>query len=163
MERFKTPQTWLVLALALMLVGGVLAYLFHTSFGSVTVTRVAFETERGRLAGLLYLPRCAGADDPRPALVTTTGYLNAREMQAAPAVEMSRREMVVLALDHYSHGNSFLHEIPPGNEFNSFWVYTIYDGVQYLFDQPYVLKDAAGNGVIGVITISTSTLYWSIG
>lgn len=100
MERFKTPQTWLVLALALMLVGGVLAYLFHTSFGSVTVTRVAFETERGRLAGLLYLPR--SADDPRTALVTTTGYLNAREMQAAPAVEMSRRGMVVLALDHYS-------------------------------------------------------------
>lgn len=150
MERLKTPQAWLILALALILVGGVLAYLFNTSFGSVNVTRVEFTTERGVMAGLLYVPRGASAQDPRPALVTTTGYLNAREMQAPPAIEMSRRGMVVLALDHYSHGNSFLNEIPPGNEFNSFWVYTIYDGVQYMYDQPFVLKDADGNGVIAV-------------
>ena len=146
----RTPVTMLILALVLVLLGGVLAYFFNTSFGSVQVTRVEIETERGRLAGLLYVPRDASAADPRPTLVTTTGYLNAREMQAAPAVEMSRRGMVVLALDHYSHGSSFLNEIPPGQEFNSFWVYTIYDGVQYMYDQPYVLKDADGNGVIAV-------------
>lgn len=150
MQRLKTPQAWLVFSLALILVGGVLAYLFNTSFGAVDVTRVEFETERGTLAGLLYVPRDASAADPRPAIVTTHGYLNAREMQAAPAIEMSRRGVVVLALDHYSHGNSFLNEVPPGNEFFSFWTHTIYDGVQYLYDQPYVLKDEAGNGAIAV-------------
>lgn len=150
MDRMKSPQVWVAIALALMLLGGALAYLVNTSFGSVNVTRVEFDTERGRLSGLLYVPRDASAENPRPTLVTTTGYLNAREMQAAPAIEMSRRGMVVLALDHYSHGSSFLNEIAPGNEFMSFWTHTLYDGVQYIYNQPYVLKDAEGNGIIAV-------------
>ncbi len=150
MQTKYSPKALVAIAVVLMLLGGVFAFLFNTSLGSVEVTRVEFDTERGRLAGLLYLPRGASAEDPRPALVTTTGYLNAREMQAAPAIELSRRGVVVLALDHYSHGNSFLNEIPPGGEFFSFWTHTIYDGVQYIYDMPYVLKDEDGNGIIAV-------------
>lgn len=151
MKTAKKNKCVIVLAvgLALMLVGSILAQVFHTSFYSVEVTRVYFDTERGTLSGLLYMPKGASASDPRPALVTTHGYLNSAEMQDAPAIEMSRRGCVVLALDMYDHGHSAGNAENTG-AFFSFWPAAIWDAVQYMYGQDYVQKDANGNGVIAV-------------
>ncbi len=146
----KKPQTWLAIALMLILVGSFFAHLFNTSGYKVQVTEISFRTDKGLLNGLLYMPKGAGPGDPRPAIVTTHGYLNAKEMQDAPAIEMSRRGYVVLALDMYAHGDSYLDSVPLGNPFFSFWTTAVYDAVQYIYKQPYVLKDEAGNGIIGV-------------
>ena len=32
----------------------------------------------------------------------------------------------------------------------AFWTNSQYDAVNYMYEQPYVLKDADGNGIIGV-------------
>lgn len=147
----KKNLTVIVLAVSivLMLLGSVVAQAFNTSGYSVKVSRVYFETERGTLSGLLYLPKGVDAENPHPALVTTHGYLNSAEMQDAPAIEMSRRGYVVLALDMYDHGHSKGAETNTGN-FLTFWPRSIYDAVQYMYDQDYVLKDADGNGMIAV-------------
>ena len=147
----KAKETWVALAvgLILLLLGSVLAHGFNTSFHTVDVTRIAFSTERGRLSGILYLPDGTDAEHPRPAVVTTHGYLNSAEMQDAQAIELSRRGYVVLALDMYDHGHSAGNAGNTGS-FASFWPTSIWDAVNYIYEQDYVLKDADGNGMIAV-------------
>lgn len=145
----RIAQPLLVVALVLILVGSILAQAFNTSLYSVDVDRISFETERGTLSGLLYMPKGASESNPRPTVVVTHGYLNSAEMQDANAIELSRRGYVVLALDMYDHGHSAGNEANTG-AFFSFWPYAQYDAACYMYNQPYVLKDEAGNGIIGV-------------
>ena len=148
MNKFKNPIVWLVISLVLILIGSVTASQFNSSGGDVDVSRIYFETPRGELSGLLYKPD--GADNqPRPALIATHGYLNSGEMQDAQAIEMSKRGYVVLALDQYDHGHSTGTMEKPV-PFFSFWPHAMYDAVQYMYEQEYVLKDAEGNGLIAV-------------
>lgn len=145
----KIPQLLLIIALVLVIVGSIAASAFNTGLGATSVKRISFETERGVLSGLLYMPKDASASNPRPTVVVTHGYLNSAEMQDANAIELSRRGYVVLALDMYDHGHSAGNEANTGS-FLSFWPRSLYDAVQYMYDQDYVLKDEAGNGIIGV-------------
>ncbi|MCL2571512.1 MAG: alpha/beta hydrolase [Defluviitaleaceae bacterium] len=148
---FIKSQKILVIAIGMILLGSFLAGMFNSAFYSVNVSRISFETERGTLTGLLYMPRGAGENDPRPVIITTHGYLNTGEMQDAPAIEMSRRGYIVLALDMYDHGNSrWAADIPVGGHFGTFWIHAQFDAVQYMFQQPFTLRDANGNGVIAV-------------
>ncbi|WP_211653422.1 alpha/beta fold hydrolase [Planococcus alpniumensis] len=148
MKKFKKSLVYLIVALLLVFIGSAVAAQFNSSSGEVDVSRIYFETERGELSGLLYKPD--GADsEARPTLVATHGYLNSGEMQDAQAIEMSKRGYVVLALDQYDHGHSTGTMEKPV-PFFSFWPQAMYDAVQYMYDQDYVLKDAEGNGIIAV-------------
>ena len=145
------PYCSLALALVLIIVGSFLAGKINTSFYQVDVSEIEFKTERGTLVGLLYMPKGAGAEDPRPVIVTTHGYLNSKEMQDAPTIEMARRGYIVLALDMYDHGDSRWEEkIPTGGQFGTFWIWAQFDAAKYIYDQPYTLKDENGNGYIAV-------------
>lgn len=150
-RKIKNSVKLLALALVLIVVGSFLAGMFNTSFFSVKVSEIEFETERGTLNGLLYMPKGAGKDDPRPVIVTTHGYLNSKEMQDAPAVEMSRRGYIVLALDMYDHGDSrWKEDIPTGGQFSTFWVYSQFDAASYMAQQEYTKKDENGNAYVAV-------------
>ena len=146
------------IGLALILLGSFLAFVFNTGTFATNVTRISFDTAIGKLSGLLYMPKGASASDPRPTVIVTHGYLNSAEMQDANAIELSRRGYVVLALDQYDHGHSDLNDevyaMFGGETFTGmwfpFWVNSMHDAVAYMYDQPYVLKDEAGNGIIGV-------------
>jgi len=141
---------WLVIAFVLMFVGSGFASSINTDFTNVNVSEFEFKTERGSLSAYLYMPKGAGADNPRPVIVLTHGYLNSKEMQDATAVEMSRRGYIVLLVDQYDHGLSrWEADIPNGSEFATFWVYSMFDAVNYAYNQDYTLKDGEGNGYIG--------------
>lgn len=147
----KSAVRLLCIALVLTIAGSFLAMVFHTSFFSVKVTEIEFETERGVLNALLYMPKGAGADDPRPVVITTHGYLNTKEMQDAPAIEMSRRGYVVVALDMYDHGDSrWAADIPVGGQFGTFWLYSMFDAANWAAQQPFTKTDADGNSYISV-------------
>lgn len=148
-DKKKRPLILVAISLALILIGSIFAQMFNTSHYSVTVDRIRFETDKGVLSGLLYLPKGASESDPRPTVVVTHGYLNSSEMQDANAIELSRRGYVVLALDMYDHGHSKGNADNTGGFFN-FWPSALFDAVTYMYQQPYVLKDADGNGIIGV-------------
>ena len=140
-----------ILSIALILAGGVCAQLFNSSLYATKVSRINFSTPTGRLSGLLYMPKGAGPADPRPTIITTHGYLNSAEMQDASSIEMSRRGYVVLALDMYDHGHSVnTSQFEKTPAFFTFWPTSLYDAVQYMYGQKYVLKGASGNGVIAV-------------
>ena len=151
----KKALILLCVGLCLILVGSALAGIFNTGTFATNVTRISFEAANGTLSGLLYMPKGASAEDPRPTVVVTHGYLNSAEMQDANAIELSRRGYVVLALDQYDHGHSDLdNEVYTGTSFMEiwapFWINSMHDAVAYMYEQPYVLKDANGNGIIGV-------------
>lgn len=155
MQTRKRTVIVLAVALVLILLGSILASVFNTGIGSVTVSRINFDADHGKLSGLLYMPKDASASNPKPTVIVTHGYLNSAEMQDANAIELSRRGFVVLALDQYDHGHS---KIDPENYTSTdffgfwlpFWLNSMNDAVQYMYEQPYVLKDADGNGMIGV-------------
>lgn len=151
----KRSLTLLCVALALILLGSILAGVFNSGMGATKVSRICFDGGHGQLSGLLYMPKDASADNPKPTIIVTHGYLNSAEMQDANAIELSRRGFVVLALDQYDHGHSKLsHENYSDTSFFGvwlpFWLNSMNDAVQYMYEQPYVLKDDAGNGIIGV-------------
>jgi pimeloyl-ACP methyl ester carboxylesterase len=105
----STRSAWRLLAwsLALVLLGGSMAALVQTDFGDVSVRDVRFNTTEGRvLSGLLYVPDTATVESPAPAVLTSHGYVNARETQGPFAIELARRGYVVLALDQTGHGYS---------------------------------------------------------
>ena len=146
MKHLSKPVKWILSLLAVVVVASLAASLVQNSFFSVKVDKISFETENGELSGYLYTPRGVDADNPAPAVVLTHGYLNNAEMQEIGAIELSRRGYVVLAFDMYDHGDSTW-ETPAA--FN-FFVRSVYDAVTYMYDQDFVLKDADGNGMIGV-------------
>ncbi len=152
----KLPVRMLISSLAIVICFSFLASLFNTGLFSVKVSRISFGTANGTLSGLLYMPKGAGKDAPRPTVIVTHGYLNSAEMQDANAIELSRRGYVVLALDMYDHGHSDINEEAYGGStaffslWGPFWINSMYDAVQYMYEQPYVLKDEAGNGIIGI-------------
>ncbi|MCR5546926.1 MAG: alpha/beta fold hydrolase [Lachnospiraceae bacterium] len=155
MNTNKKTLRVLCLALILIFLGSAVAGLINSSFTGVKVSRISFETANGELSGLLYLPKDASQSNPKPTIIVTHGYLNSAEMQDANAIELSRRGFVVLALDQYDHGHSALNKENYMSEdflgmWMPFWVNSMNDAVQYMYEQPYVLKDAQGNGIIGV-------------
>lgn len=145
-KKLSRPTKWLVSLLLVVLLASLAASLVQNSFFSVKVDKISFETENGELAGYLYTPRGVDDANPAPAVILTHGYLNNSEMQEIGAIELSKRGFVVLAFDMYDHGDSKW-ETPAA--FN-FFVKSVYDAAQYMYDQDYVLKDSLGNGMIGV-------------
>ncbi|MEO9036006.1 MAG: alpha/beta fold hydrolase [Gemmatimonadaceae bacterium] len=68
---------------------------------------VRFPADSGvTMSGLLYTPETATPDHRAPAVLASHGYINTREMQSAFAIELSRRGIVVLAMDMTGHGYS---------------------------------------------------------
>lgn len=146
----KKMAKWLALSLILMLLGSAFAAAMNSNMGNVDVSEITFETERGTMSAYLYKPEGSSAENPRPTIVLTHGYLNSKEMQDATAVEMSRRGYNVLVVDQYDHGLSrWSADIPVGTEMGTFFVFSMIDAVTYAYNMDITLKDADGNGYIG--------------
>jgi pimeloyl-ACP methyl ester carboxylesterase len=102
----KSVKFWLIVALILILGGGLLAYLVQTS-GGIEVRDLRFMGSDGKLvSALLYVPPGVTKKTPAPGIVATHGYINSRETQDGFAIELARRGFVVLAPDQSGHGFS---------------------------------------------------------
>ena len=103
---------WVCIALALILVGSIVANIAHTSGGAVKIRSIEYVTEDGiLLRALLYLPDSATNTSPAPAIVSSHGYNNTAEVQNMNAVELSKRGYVVMAIDAYGHGRSSIDSV----------------------------------------------------
>ena len=97
----------IVIAVILILVGSVFASLLQTDFGKVKIKDLYLVTEDQQyLHGLIFLPKSATKDNPAPLVVTSHGWLNTAEIQDAASIELSRRGIIVIAMDAYNHGFS---------------------------------------------------------
>ncbi|MQA92633.1 MAG: alpha/beta fold hydrolase [Gemmatimonas sp.] len=103
----KSPRTLLLIALLLILVGGILAWRTQTAGGRVSVRDLRWVAPSGqRMSGLLYVPNGVTAENPAPGIAAIHGYINSRETQSGFAIEFARRGFVVLAADQTGHGYS---------------------------------------------------------
>ena len=147
-ELLKKPTWLLPFCMIIVIVFSLFANMANTSFYSVSVKKVNFETQtyNGNMEGLLYTPKGCDAENPCPVIVTTHGYLNSKEMQDAPAIELSKRGYIVLAVDMYDHGGSTW-DTPAAF---SFFSTSVWDAAKWAYDQDFTLKDANKNGMIAV-------------
>ena len=137
----RTPKFWLTIALLLCLVSMVGANFVQTNGGTVTVQNLNWETPSGKLmSALLFIPSNATAKTPAPAIVTSHGWYNNKEMQDMNFVEYARRGYVVMSIDMYGHGDSeTLHtpEIAPTSV-------GMYDAVKLISALPFVDNTKVG-------------------
>ena len=100
-------KRWLLLlGLAAILAGGLLASLTQTA-GGVRVEDLRFTGADGvSMSALLYIPPNATRQTPAPGILAVHGYINSRETQDGFAIEFARRGYVVLAIDQTGHGYS---------------------------------------------------------
>lgn len=98
---------WLCIALAVILVGSIGACILQTNAGKVKVKDINILTEQQQeLHALAFIPEGASAENPVPVVVTSHGWLNSAEVQDAASIELSRRGIMVIAIDAYNHGLS---------------------------------------------------------
>lgn len=103
----KTVHRVLIVSLAMIFCGSLLASVIQTGLGRFTVKEVLVPTSEGPvLSAQLMVPKGVGAENPAPGLVTIHGYLNSREMQTSFSIEYARRGYVVLNIDMFGHGRS---------------------------------------------------------
>ncbi len=137
---FKT-KAGLILSLSLCLISMLGAFFIQSDMGKVQVKDLRIETTLGReLSLLLFIPDNASKTNKAPAIVTSHGWYNNREMQDLNFVELARRGYVVAAIDMYGHGNS---DPLPTSE-TSLQGTGMYDAVELLASLPYVNKDKIG-------------------
>ncbi len=139
----KTAQIILCISLVLMLLCGIVVNAVQTSGGKVAMCELTIETDSGyTMSAYLLVPKTATAENPAPAIVTSHGYLNNKEMTDANYVELARRGFVVLAIDQPDHGDS---DVTP-----DFFILApdgVYQGVLALSRMPFV--DTSRIGVTG--------------
>ncbi len=103
----KKAKIWLCIGMALMLLCMIVVSVVQTGGGKIHMEELKFETESGyAMSAYLFVPENASIENPAPAIVTSHGYLNNKEMQDANYVELARRGFVVLAIDQPCHGDS---------------------------------------------------------
>ena len=97
----------LIIALILIIGGGLLAYFVQTAGNTITIKDIRFKGGDGKInSALLYIPPGVSNKNPAPGIVATHGYINSRETQDGFAIEFARRGYVVLAPDQPGHGFS---------------------------------------------------------
>ncbi|MDN6735758.1 MAG: acetylxylan esterase [Staphylococcus equorum] len=108
MEKTKAnAKRIVIISLILCAISMIGASLIQTSSGEVEIKDLSWETSRGHtMSALLYIPEDVSDVNEAPAIVTSHGWYNNREMQDLNAIEYSRRGYVVMSIDMYGHGNS---------------------------------------------------------
>ena len=145
MERYlKSCKKWLCISIAMMLISMICVSVIQTSGGTIEIKQLTVETDEGwQMDCDLYIPDTATVYTKAPAVVTSHGNYNNKEMQDANCIELARRGFVVLNVDQPNHGNS---EAKEGEDFTVIFS-AIYQGALVVSRLPYV--DDSRIGVTG--------------
>jgi len=107
MKSLSKPVRNLFLGIILILVGSIFAHLLQTDFHRVRVKDYVIGVEKQQtLHALAFIPKRCTSENQCPAVVTSHGWLNSGEVQDAASIELSRRGIVVIAMDAVGHGMS---------------------------------------------------------
>lgn len=84
-----------------------LASLIQNSWGTVRVMEIKLPTQNGQwVVADLYKPDTATRDNPAPLVVVVPGFQRSKEALGNISIELSRRGLVVIAIDPYAQGGS---------------------------------------------------------
>lgn len=163
----KKSILWFVIAIVVIFLTSLTQSLIQNAGGSIEVSDLRDATNAGKIqqkistkdesnnvvestmevdlkgsvtSGILFKPKAATKENPRPAVVLTHGYLNNRELQLPFAIELARRGFVVLTVDREGHGNY-------NNVDNAGALMAtkgLYESAKYVYNLDYVDKTRVG-------------------
>jgi len=140
----KKAVRFLCISLALVLISMIGVSLVQTNAGHVEVKEMYWETEAGiGVSANIYIPDTATIENPAPAVVTSHGYLNNKDMQDSNSVELSRRGYVVIAVDQPGCGQSDIADWQ-GQNGNGMNFIAVSQAVSELGRLPFVDKERIG-------------------
>lgn len=165
----KARKAWLVLliSIVLMFVSSLCANLTQSNGGKVDVVEINQQTSNGTLSMLMYRPadysykeESVGEDGKvsyttkhrqLPCVIAVHGNLDHKETQDIALVELSRRGVIVIAIDMYSHGHSSVAE--QGKD--------ILDAMDFVQTLDYVDKSKIGltGHSLGAVLIQTQPAF----
>ena len=99
------------------------AHGIQTGFGKIDVSSGLIDTtyqsmdgktRQGKIAYKLYVPKLASDTNKKGAVLLLHGYQNDHETSAAYALELARRDLVVMAIDAFGHGRTTISMINRG-------------------------------------------------
>jgi hypothetical protein len=97
----------LLIAVLVVLASSFGVMLIQTSGGEVRLVEIRIPTQNGQwVAGDLFKPRTATADQPAPLVVVVPGFQRSKEALSNIALELARRGLVVISIDPYAQGAS---------------------------------------------------------
>ena len=103
---WKLPAMLLAILLIVAFAALAVANRVQTGFGTIDVTEGYLQTDVGDLFYKLYEPAGLREGEKAPGVLLLHGYQNDHETNAAYAIELARRGVVVLSVDEYGHGAS---------------------------------------------------------
>ena len=106
MKNIRRNVIALVICVLLCFLSMFIADRIQKNFGSTKIETGSISTEKGDVAYKLYIPSNASETNKAPGVLLLHGYQNDHETSAAYAIELSRRGVVVLAIDEYGHGDT---------------------------------------------------------
>ncbi len=147
----RRPIILVLVALLLMLVSSVGAYVIQKDAGNVEVSDAYIPMPQGEtLHVMIHKPVTATRDNPAPCIISCHGYHASLENQDMVAIELARRGFVVFNMDTYSAGES------SGTFENYGYNRTYYGlGLLQLVDYVYDNIDYIDNQRIGITGHST--------
>lgn len=144
----RSKGAWIALILLILITSGamMLSWLVQTDFGGVSVERIRFAGENGKVvAAKLMIPDGIDADNPAPGLIYLHGYQNNKETNAPYCIEAARRGFVVLNIDTLGRGKSQAQINDNKAGFDP--VFGAQTAWNYLLDLPMV--DGENSGLMG--------------
>lgn len=97
----------LIIAVAAMLLGPLLARSVNTNWGTTSVEEVTIFGANGhQISAYVYTPAGVSAEHPAPAIAMWHGLNNQKDYMSNTALEMARRGFVVVSADQTGHGSS---------------------------------------------------------
>lgn len=106
MKNIRRNVVALIVCILVCFVSIVAADRIQKNFGKTKIETGTISTDKGDVAYKLYIPSSASETNKAPGVLLLHGYQNDHETNAAYAIELSRRGVVVLAIDEYGHGDT---------------------------------------------------------
>ena len=99
MKNIRRNVVALIVCVLVCFVSIVAADRIQKNFGKTKIETGTISTDKGDVAYKLYIPSSASETNKAPGVLLLHGYQNDHETNAAYAIELSRRGVVVLAID----------------------------------------------------------------
>lgn len=97
----------LAASIVIVLLASFMASYVQTSGGNVSVQSIKFPTQNGQwVVADLFKPETATKENPAPLVVVVPGFQRSKETLSNISLELSRRGIVVIAIDPYAQGGS---------------------------------------------------------
>ena len=108
MKKQKRSNLFVVVTLFIFIfLSSFIASIIQTSSGRVDVQTIKFPTSNGQLlVADLFKPKTSTKENPAPLVIVIPGFQRSKETLSNISIELSRRGIVVIAIDPYSQGSS---------------------------------------------------------